>query len=98
MMEIIHLPKTYWKNCAGLMGLLALTCSVGYINLGMFNLVVALTIAVAKMILIALFFMHLKGSSRLLHLAGVAGLLWLILMLGLTLADYFSRGPVAMVK
>ena len=97
-MELIHSPKTYWKNCAGLMGLLALTWGVSYINLGMFNLVVALTIAVAKMLLIALFFMHLKGSSRLLHLAGTAGILWLLLMLGLTLADYFSRGRVAMVK
>jgi len=74
------------------MGLLALTWSIGYLNLGIFNLVVALAIAVAKMILIALFFMHLKGSSRLLHLAAMAGLLWLFLMLALTLADYFSRG------
>ena len=91
-MEKIHSPAVYWKNCAGLMGLLALTWSIGCVNLGVFNLVVALTIAVTKMILIALFFMHIKGSSRLLHLAAMAGILWLILMFGLTLADYFSRG------
>ena len=91
-METVRPSKDYWKNCAGLMGLLALTWSIGYLNLGIFNLVVALAIAVAKMILIALFFMHLKGSSRLLHLAAMAGLLWLFLMLALTLADYFSRG------
>jgi cytochrome c oxidase subunit 4 len=89
-----HSPRIYWKNCASLIGLLALTWGIGYINLGLFNLVVALTIAVAKMILIALFFMHLKGSSRLLYLTASAGLLWLLLMLALTLSDYLSRGSV----
>ena len=87
-------PKHYWKTWAGLTGLLALTWAIAYINLGLFNLVVALTIAVAKMILIALFFMHLKGSSRLLHLAATAGVLWLLLMLALTLSDYLSRASV----
>ena len=46
------------------------------------------------MILIALFFMHLRGSSRFLHLTATAGVLWLLLMLALTLSDYLSRGPV----
>jgi cytochrome c oxidase subunit 4 len=94
-MEKVQSPKIYWKNCAWLLGLLALTWSIGYINLGHFNLVIALFIAVAKMILIALFFMHIKGSSRLLHLAALVGVLWLLLMLALTLSDYFSRGWVA---
>ena len=98
MMEAIPSPKIYWKNFAWLIGLLALTWGIGYINLGLFNLVVALSIAIAKMILIALFFMHLKGSSRLLHLAAIAGILWLFLMLVLTLADYFSRGEMTMLK
>ncbi len=90
-----HAPKFYWQNCAWLLGLLALTWGIGYVDLGVFNLVVALTISFAKMILIALFFMHIKGSSRLLHLAAGVGLLWLLLMLALTLSDYFSRGWVA---
>jgi cytochrome c oxidase subunit 4 len=98
MMEAIPSPKIYWKSFAWLVGLLALTWGVGYINLGLFNLAVALSIAIAKMILIALFFMHLKGSSRLLHLAAIAGILWLFLMLVLTLADYFSRGELTMLK
>ena len=84
--------KIYWRNCAGLMALLGLTIAVGYLHLGLFNLVAALTISVTKMILIAFFFMHLKGSSRMLHLVATAGMLWLFLMLGLTLADYISRG------
>ena len=78
-MEKVQSPKLYWTNCLWMMGLL-------------FNLVIALTIAFTKMILIALFFMHLKGSSRVLHLAAITGLLWLFLMLLLTLSDYYSRG------
>jgi cytochrome c oxidase subunit 4 len=78
------------------MALLALTWAVGYVNLGLFNLVVALCISFTKMLLVVLFFMHIKGSSRLLHLAAATGLLWLVLMLGLTLLDYFTRGWVAL--
>jgi cytochrome c oxidase subunit IV len=91
-METIHPPKLYWKNGATLMALLALTWTLGYINLGLFNLPIALCISFAKTILIILFFMHIKGSSRLLHLAAVTGLLWLFIMLLLTLSDYASRG------
>ncbi len=90
-----HSPSYYWKNCAALMALLALTWSIGYVNLGHFNLVVGLAISVTKMLLIALFFMHLKGGSRLLHLAAFGGLIWLVLMFALTLADYLSRGWVS---
>jgi cytochrome c oxidase subunit IV len=97
-METIHSPRLYWTNCAALMGLLALTWCLGYVNFGVFNLVIALAIAVAKMLLIVLFFMHIKGSSRLLHLAACVGLLWLFLMFTLTLADYFSRSWVALPK
>jgi len=50
-----------------------------------------LGISFAKAILIALFLMHIKGSSRLLHLAAVTGLFCLFLMLLLTLGDYFTR-------
>lgn len=89
-----HPPRLYWLNCLALLALLALTWGIGYVNLGVFNLVVALFISFAKMMLIALFFMHMKGSSRLLHLAAVTGFVWLVIMLGLTLSDYLSRGVV----
>jgi cytochrome c oxidase subunit 4 len=97
-MEKVHSPKIYWTNCLWLMALLALTWGLGYVNFGYFNLVIALVISFAKTILIMLFFMHLRGSSRLLHLAAVTGLLWLFLMLLLTLGDYASRGWIAAPK
>lgn len=74
------------------MALLALTWAIGYVNLGPFNLIVALAIAIAKALLVILFFMHIKGSSRLLHLAAAAGILWWLILLTLTLGDYASRG------
>jgi cytochrome c oxidase subunit 4 len=89
-----HPPKIYWRNCAALMLLLALTWGIGYINLGMFNVIIALAIAIIKALLVALFFMHIKGSSRLLHLAMVVGVIWLFILLSLTLSDYFTRGWV----
>ena len=86
-----HSPKVYWTICAALMMLLALTWSIGYVNLGSFNLVVALAISISKALLVALFFMHIKGRSRLLHLAATAGIIWLLILFSLTLGDYFTR-------
>ncbi len=91
-------PRVYWTNFLWLMGLLALTWGLGYVNFGVFNLPIALFISFAKTILIVLFFMHIKGSSRLLHLAAMTGLLWLFLMLLLTLTDYYSRGWVSVPR
>jgi cytochrome c oxidase subunit 4 len=89
-----HEAYVYWRNCAALLFLLGATWAIGYINLGLFNLVIALAIAIAKALLVALFFMHIKGSSRLLHLAAIAGLIWLLVLLSFTLGDYFTRGWV----
>ena len=89
-----HPPKIYWRTCAALMLLLALTWLIGYIDLGMFNVIIALAIAIIKALLVALFFMHIKGSSRLLHLAVTVGVIWLLIMFSLTLTDYFTRGWV----
>jgi cytochrome c oxidase subunit 4 len=86
-----HSAGVYWKTCAALMALLALTWSIGYVNLGPFNLVVALTISISKALLVALVFMHIKGSSRLLHLAATAGVIWLLILFTFTLSDYFTR-------
>jgi cytochrome c oxidase subunit 4 len=90
-----HPAKLYWRNCAALMALLAMTWSIGYIDLGMFNVIVALAIAIIKALLVVLFFMHIKGDSRVLHLAASIGVIWLLVMLALTLSDYFTRGWVA---
>ncbi|MGB9475330.1 MAG: cytochrome C oxidase subunit IV family protein [Candidatus Udaeobacter sp.] len=93
-MEKVVQPKVYVRSCIALLALLALTWMIGYVDLGPFNLIVALAIAITKAIVIALFFMHIKGSSRILHLAAVAGVIWLLIMISLTLSDYSTRGWV----
>ena len=54
----------------------------------------ALTIAVVKMLLVILFFMHVRYSSRLTWIFVAAGFIWLLIMLDLTLSDYLTRGLV----
>jgi cytochrome c oxidase subunit 4 len=90
-MEKVVDPKIYFRTCAALLALLALTWGTAHTDLGSFNLIVALAIAIAKAIVIALFFMHMKGSNRLLHLASIAGLMWLAILIALTVSDYVTR-------
>ncbi len=86
------IPKrVYFATFAVLMLLLAATVGVAYVDLGALNLIVAMFIAVAKMLLILLFFMHLKYGSRIFWLAAGAGFLWLAIMLVLAMSDYATR-------
>src|SRR5207247_4683700 len=71
--------------------LTALTTAVAYVNLGPFNTVVALLVAMVKASLVGLFFMHLKWSSHLARLAGLAALFWFAILIALSLCDYLTR-------
>jgi cytochrome c oxidase subunit 4 len=84
--------KTYFAIFGALMGGTALTVFVAFQDLGPMNTVVALTIAGIKALLVVLWFMHVKYSSRLTWIFAVAGFLWLLLMIGLTMADFDTRG------
>jgi cytochrome c oxidase subunit 4 len=52
------------------------------------------SIAGAKAILIILYFMHVKFSSRLTWIFAFASFFFLLIMVGLTLNDYSTREPV----
>ncbi len=71
--------------------LIFLSLGSAYVPMGPFNLVSNLGMAFVQMLLGALFFMHLKGASPLIRLFSVVGLLWLLLMFGLSLADFLTR-------
>jgi cytochrome c oxidase subunit IV len=83
--------KTYYAIFATLMVLTAATVWVSAIDLGSLNTVLALAIAGFKAVLVVLFFMHVKYSTRLTKVAVVAGLYWLGILLALTLSDYLTR-------
>jgi cytochrome c oxidase subunit IV len=52
----------------------------------------ALTISVSKAILVTLFFMHVRYSSRLTWIVVGGRAFWLAIMIFLTLTDYLTRG------
>lgn len=82
----------YLKIFAALMVLLILTLGAALVPLpGALNLIVAMTIAVAKAALIILFFMHFKDSDTLTWIVGGGTLVWFGIMIVLTMTDYMSR-------
>jgi len=83
--------KTYVGIFLALMALTALTTGVAYIDLGAFNTVAALTIAVVKMLLVVLFFMHVKYATKLTKVIIMAGFFWLAIMMTFSLSDELSR-------
>jgi cytochrome c oxidase subunit 4 len=88
-------PKSlyYWIFGALMFGTL-LTVVVAKFDLGPLNNIVMLTIACSKALLVILFFMHVRWSSRLTWVVAGSGFLWLIIMFAITMSDYMSRGWV----
>jgi cytochrome c oxidase subunit 4 len=79
--------RVYLVVFAGLLALTAVTVLVSYVDLGLMNVVVALLIASVKASLVALFFMHLKGESRLVWGFALVPILFLALIIVGTLVD-----------
>jgi cytochrome c oxidase subunit IV len=84
--------KTYVGVFAALITLTLLTTGVAYIDMGRMNTVVALAIAVTKMLLVILFFMHVKYSPGLTKIVILAGFFWLAILIAISLADELTRG------
>ncbi len=84
-------PKVYVAILLALLTLTATTVAASYVEMYVFNAVVALAIAVIKASLVVLFFMHVKYSPRLTKLTVVSGLFVFLCLISMTLADYVSR-------
>lgn len=92
MSEHIVPRSTYFAVFGALLLLTALTVVVARFDFPwILNDVVAMTVAVTKMMLVLLFFMHVRYSSRLIWVIVASMFFWLIILLALTLADYASR-------
>lgn len=83
--------RVYFTIITALFLLTGLTVWVAFQDFGIFNNLVALTIAVIKALLVLMFFMHLKYSARILWLYAGAGGVWFIIMIALMLSDYRTR-------
>lgn len=88
--------RVYYSVYAILLGLLLLTWGLSFLHLGHhLSVVVALTIAISKAVLVVLFFMHVRYSSRLTWVFVGAGVAWMGHILILTMSDYLTRASIS---
>ena len=71
-----------------------LTVAAAKVDMGALNNIVMLAIACTKASLVILFFMHVRWSSRLTWVVAMAGFFWLLILFGIGMSDYMSRGWV----
>jgi len=86
--------KTYAAVFTALLALTITTVAVSKLELGEYNFVVAMTIAVIKGTLVVAFFMDVRRASSMTKLFVAAGFFWMAILLVFVLSDYFSRGWV----
>ena len=84
--------RTYFAVFGALLVLTGLTTAVAYVDMGILNTPVALTIASAKCLIVILWFMHVRYSSRLIQLFAVSGFAWLLILFAFLLSDTLTRG------
>jgi cytochrome c oxidase subunit IV len=76
---------------AALMALLVLSAGTALLPLGWVNTALGLAIAVVKALLVAIVFMRLHRAHALLRITAVVGAVAMLLLFGLSSADYFTR-------
>jgi cytochrome c oxidase subunit 4 len=84
--------RIYFLVFFALIVLTWVTTYVATLDLGRWNIFVALAIAIFKASIVALFFMHVFYSTRLTKMIVMASIFWLILLLFITMADLWTRG------
>ena len=82
---------TYILVFLALITLTVTTVAVSYFDLGEWNFVAAISIAICKGLLVILFFMHVKDSSPMTKLFVGAGFFWMAILILITSCDYLSR-------
>lgn len=84
--------RTYAFTLLALLALTLLTSLLALVDLGKFSFIAGVTIAAVKASLITAFFMHALYETKLIRVVMVGGVIWFLIMISLTLADYFTRG------
>lgn len=91
--HVVPVSKYVQVICA-LFFLMALTVVMAFVDLGAWNPVIALAIAVSKAIFIVLIFMNVYYSTRLTQIFVAACFFWLTFLFGMMIIDFLSRGMV----
>lgn len=84
--------SVYYTIFGLLVILLVVTIGAAQVDFGPLNFPVAAVIATLKVVLIMLYFMHVRYSRPLIWLVAGAGFFWLLILFGLSFSDYFTRG------
>src|SRR2546429_9406147 len=90
--------KTYAAVFGALLALTITTVAVSKLELGRFNFIAAMTIAVIKGTLVVMFFMDVRRATSRTKLFVGAGLFWLAILLVFLLSDYLSRGWLPILR
>src|SRR5882762_10267320 len=83
-------PMVYLAIFFALLVGTALTIGASYVDMGPWNPVIAIAIAVTKATLVVLYFMHIKYSSKLMKLTVGAGAFTFLILVGMSMSDYIS--------
>lgn len=75
----------------GLLALLALTAGSAYLRLGMWNSIINLGIALAKAVLVGVFFMHARTARSAIRACIGVALFTLALLFAVSASDYATR-------
>ena len=86
--------STYFSVAITLYILTAVTVMVAMVNLGGWNVAVALSIAAIKGSLVALIFMHLKYEKKILAVVFVGAIVFLAIFIIFTMFDTMTRGEL----
>jgi cytochrome c oxidase subunit 4 len=91
-----HVPSKglYYSVFIALIVGTGLTVAAAEVDLGALNNIVMLAIACTKALLVILFFMHVRWGTRLTWVVVASGFFWLLILFGLGMTDYLSRGWV----
>jgi cytochrome c oxidase subunit IV len=84
--------KLYVTIFAALIVGTILTYLAALVDFGFANNAIMLAIALAKTSLVVLYFMGVRWSTRLTWVVVLSGFFFLLIMFGITMSDYLSRG------
>lgn len=84
-------PRTYLLVYITLLVFTGITVAAAFVNLGIFNPIIALAIASLKGVVVILFFMHVFFQTKLIKMTVAAGFFTFMILITMTLSDYISR-------
>lgn len=90
--------KTYIGVFTALIILTVITVAVSFVDLGAYNMVVALLVAGVKASLVAMFFMHLLYDKKLNLAIFLSSIIFLVIFIVFTMFDTMNRDDIYDIK